>query len=263
MRCRANLVAVAALIGTAAIAPPGDTLAQGNDAELSARDIMARATVAAGGDAWRYATTIRLTGNAWLYRAGQATRADDYRMYRVYPQRLDSAHTTTGKFRLDAAAAGTGLFKMSFDGRRMYDQDGPMDAGAAERLAASAFGFSAARFALAEGFGLERLADDQVEGHACHFVRVTDPAGGTTLFAVDASGYQIRLVAWDTPQGWHQRLYSDFYWVEDPGFLQPGRVRLYYDGVKTVDINWTSAEVNVPMPDELFVLGAPGAIKPD
>ena len=223
---------------------------------LSAQEIMARATEAAGGDAWRLAKTIQLRGDAMLYRDGRAVQAEDYRMYRVYPQALDDAHTTTGKFRLDAEKPSATLFRISYDGERMYDQNGPMDPEAAERLAASSFGFSAARFALNDGFELSLMPDDQVEGRPAHFVRVQDPSGGLTLFAVDAASYEIRLVAWETPQGWHQRLYSNYYWVPEPGFRQPGRVRLYYDGVKTADINWREAVIDTPLDDSLFILGA-------
>jgi len=224
---------------------------------LTARQIMDRATAAAGGDAWRLASTIRLQGDATLYRDGRAVAADDYRMYRVYPRALDAAHTTTGKFRLDAQRADAVLFSISYDGEQMYDQNGPMDPAAAERLAASSFGYSAARFALNEGFELSRMPDDDIGGQPGHFLRVTDPSGTDTLFGIDADSYAIRLVAWETPQGWHQRTYSNFYWLDNPGFLQPGRVRLYYDGIKTADINWRTAQVDTPMADELFVLGPP------
>jgi hypothetical protein len=42
--------------------------------------------------------------------------------------------------------------------------------------------------------------------------------------------------------------------------LQPGRVRHFYDGVKSVDIRWTSAEIGTPIPDSTFVLG-PGPVR--
>ena len=77
----------------------------------------------------------------------------------------------------------------------------------------------------------------------------------TPIFGIDRESAYVRLAAWDTPRGWHQRIYSDFYWVAEPGFLQPGRVRLYYDGAKSVDIRWTSAAINEELPDDLFVLG--------
>ncbi len=226
--------------------------------DLTARQIVEKATAAAGGDAWRLAETIHLRGNATLYRDGTAataTHADRYEMFRIYPRNLEAAHAFTGKFRIDAYRAGRLLFQASFDGERAYDQNGPQPAAAAERFAAESFGFSAIRFALAEGFSLTRMADDQVEGSPCYYVRVEDPSGQRTLFGIDQRDFSVRSVAWDTPRGWHERIYSAFYWVEDPGFQQPGRVRLYYDGVKTVDINWTSAVVNEPLAEALFRLG--------
>jgi hypothetical protein len=224
--------------------------------ELTAREIIEKATSVAGGDAWRYARSIRLTGEARLYRRSpQGVLADDYEMNRIFPVRLEDADTATGKFRLDARMQGRMLFQTSFDGEYMYDRNGRIAQPEGERRAAAAFGFSAIRFALDDDFRLEKLADDQIDGHPAHFVRVVDPSGGVTLFAIDSEDFAIRMVAWDTPQGWHHRVYSDFYWVEDPGFRQPGRVRLYYDGVKSVDIRWTNAEINVELDDELFRLG--------
>ncbi len=236
-------------------APPRDEMPE----PVTARQIVSRATEAAGGDAWRLADSIHLRGHAELYRGRMQLKADRYEMFRIYPRRLEDADTASGKFRLDAYVEDTLLFQSSFDGERMYNQQGPLPPDEGAERAAAAFGFSAIRFALTDGFTLTRMADDQVEGHACYFIRVTDPSGGQTLFAIDRRDSSIRLVAWDTPQGWHHRIYSDFYWVEDPGFRQPGRVRLYYDGVKNVDIRWTDATVNAPIADETFVLKASGS----
>ena len=211
----------------------------------------------AGGDAWLHARTNRMEGRAELCRAGaygQCVQADRYVMYRVYPTSLESAHAGTGKFRLDATREGQVVFRMSYDGERSYDQDGPIPPERAARREASGFGFSAIRFADQPGFTLQRLADDSVDGHPCFVLRVTDPSGSSTIFGIDQESAYIRLAAWDTPKGWHQRLYSDYYWVPDPGFLQPGRVRLYYAGAKEVDIRWTSATLNEDIPDETFVL---------
>jgi len=212
----------------------------------------------AGGDAWLHARTNRMEGWAELCRGGaigQCVRADRYVMHRVYPTSLESAHAGTGKFRLDAASGGKVLFTMSYDGETSYDQDGPLPPERAARSEASGFGFSAIRFAGEAGFRLERLADDGVDGHPCFVVRITDPSGSPTVFAIDRESAYIRLAAWDTPKGWHHRVYSDFYWVPEPGFLQPGRVRLYYAGAKEVDIRWTSATLNEDIPDEVFVVG--------
>ncbi|MEJ2139757.1 MAG: hypothetical protein P8Y61_09965 [Gammaproteobacteria bacterium] len=34
--------------------------------------------------------------------------------------------------------------------------------------------------------------------------------------------------------------------------MQSGHVRLYYDGLKTGEINWTGAEINLELPDAMF-----------
>jgi hypothetical protein len=36
--------------------------------------------------------------------------------------------------------------------------------------------------------------------------------------------------------------------------VQPGSVRLYYDGVKTADILWTDFEVNPQIPRDTFII---------
>jgi hypothetical protein len=226
--------------------------------ELSGREIVARVHAAAGGQAWLAAGTNVMSGNATLCRDGDPARcvhADRYVMYRVYPTRLEhGAHAGSGKFRLDALAGDKVLFQVAFDGERSYDQDGPVPAERASSDEASAFGFSAIRFALEPGFSVERVMDDQVEGRDCYFVRVTDPSGTRTLFGVDRETFAVRSAGWQTPKGFHQRLYSDFYRVGE-GFVQPGRVRHFYDGVKSVDIHWTSAEIGGPIADAMFVLG--------
>jgi hypothetical protein len=226
--------------------------------ELSAAQIVERAHAAAGGQAWLAAGTNVMRGHATLCRDGDPQRcvhSDRYEMYRVYPARLEhGAHAGSGKFRLDAYAGDRVLFQVAFDGERSYDQDGPLPPERASSDEMSAFGFSAIRFALQPGFTVERMTDDQVEGHACHFVRVTDPSGTRTLFGIDQRTYAVRSAGWQTPKGYHQRLYSDFYKVGEH-FVQPGRVRHFYDGIKTVDIRWTSAEIGQPIPDATFMLG--------
>jgi hypothetical protein len=226
--------------------------------ELTAVQIVERAHAAAGGHAWLAAGTNVMRGYATLCRDGDPARcvhSDRYEMYRVYPTKLEhGAHAGSGKFRLDAYAGDRVLFKVAFDGERSYDQNGPVPPERASSDEISAFGFSAIRFALQPGFSVERMTDDQVEGHPCYFVRVTDPTGTRTLFGIDQQTYAVRSAGWQTPKGFHQRLYSDFYKVGGH-FVQPGRVRHFYDGVKAVDIRWTSAEIGRPIPDATFVLG--------
>ena len=245
------------LIAMSLLAPVA--LSQGAlPADASPAVIVDWAAARAGGDAWLHARSNRMEGWAELCRGGLASRcvrADRYVMYRVYPRELEQAHAGTGKFRLDAMREGRVIFQSSFDGERSYNQDGPMPEDRAADSEASAFGYSAIRFATQPGFGLERLTDDTVDGHPCYMIRVTDPSGSSTLFGIDRESAYLRLAAWDTPRGWHERIYSDFYWVADPGFLQPGRVRFYYDGARSVDVHWTSASINEQIADEVFVLG--------
>jgi hypothetical protein len=226
-------------------------------ADATAAQILEFAAASAGGEGWLHADTNVMFGHATLCRDADPARcveADRYVMYRVYPREVKSAHAGTGKFRLDADAKGKPIFRIAFDGTRSYDQNGPVPPERAANEEASAFGFSAIRFARTPGYRAERLTDDDVEGRPAFVVRVTDPSGQYTLFGIDREDGSIRYAAWETPRGWHHRLYSDFYWVPEPGFLQPGRVRLYYDGLKAVDIRWTQASINQPIPDRTFVL---------
>lgn len=227
---------------------------------LTARAIIERAHEAAGGAAWRRAVTNVMRGHATLYRNGsmlETAHADEYVMYRVYPREVGAAHQGTGQFRLDARAQGKVLFQTSFDGERSYDQNGPVPPERARSDEANAFGYSAIRFALEPGFRLERLADDELEGRPCYFVKVTDPSGSWTVFGIDQKEHLVRSAAWNAPKGFHQRLYSDYYRLAS-GFMQPGRVRLYYGGAKEVDIRWTSATIGEPIDPGTFVLGKPG-----
>ena len=223
----------------------------------SAREIVERAIEAAGGEAWRRPKTLRLSGTATLYDQGRAeavTVADRYDMWRVFPQVSEDAHRANGKVRFDAFAGDRAVFQISYDGEHTYDQNGRVPPERAQRDWSAAFGFGILRFALDDGFALERLADDQVEGNACYIVRVIDPAGSKTVFAIDRADQAVRMVGFETPRGWHHRIYSDFKWHQAPRFRQPTRVRLYYDGVKTNDIEWQRFAVDVPIADEVFVL---------
>jgi len=224
--------------------------------ELSPQEIVARAHERAGGASWLNAVSVHLKGSARFYRDGladQATTADSYEMWRVYPRQTGPAHVANGKFRLDSRIGDRIMFQTSFDGERSYNQKGPLpedeQRGASE---SGAFGFGAIRFALEDGYKLERLVDQTIDGHGCHIVRVIDPAGQVTLFGIDKSNFDIRSVLYDTPQGWHQRIYSDFMWSDAPAFREAGRVRFYYDGVLTVDVDWREMAVNEDLLLSLF-----------
>ncbi len=233
--------------------------AEGPAEPLEAVDIVAAAHRAAGGAAWVRPESLLLKGSAVMYRDGRldaATVVEDYAMWREFPAWNESAREASGKVRIDALTNGQVLFQIAFDGVRSYDQNGLVEEAEATREWSAAFGFGIIRFALDEGFTLARLADDQVEGHASYVVAVTDPDGHETVFWVERDGFAIRKVGFDTPRGWHERIYSDFELHQDPQFTQPTRVRLYYNGRMTSDIDWQHYEVNQPIADEVFVIGA-------
>ncbi len=228
-------------------------LAAGPDAA----DIIRKAHAAAGGEVWRRPSTLYLEGSAELYADGTlASRqsADRYVMWREFPAWNSTAHAANGKVRIDAADGNRTLFQIAFDGEKTYNQNGEVPGAAASREWSENFGFGIIRFALDEGFKQTLMVPDSVDGHTVFVVKIVDPSGGETSFAIDQQSHQIRRVAFDTPRGWHERIYSDFFWVEDPGWMQPGRVRLYYNGAKTNDIRWTKAVVNEPIEARRFVI---------
>ncbi|MEM8986230.1 MAG: hypothetical protein AAGC95_05850 [Pseudomonadota bacterium] len=231
--------------------------ASANTPDLTGGEIVARATEAAGGAAWKRPKTLYFEGDMRMYADGlfsEETHVDRYVMRRILPTQSDDAHAANGMVRFDAYAKGEIVFQISFDGVDTYDRNGRVDDAVATEQWSAAFGFGIIRFADGEGFSVDRLADDQVEGRACYIVQVTDPAGKETIFGIDKEGYEIRMVGFDTPRGWHHRVYSDFDWHENPRFRQPTRVRLYYDGRKTNDIRWPVFRVNVPLDPKDFVI---------
>jgi len=237
----------------------GAVLLAGNASadQPTARDIIEAAYGAAGGETWRRPQTLELTGVASFYRDGKAdqlTVVDDYHMWRMFPGESADAHAANGRVRFDAYSAGKLVFQISYDGRHSYNQHGRIEDDTANAQWSNSFGFGIIRFALDEGFEVKRLADDTVDGHPCYFVRVSDPAGKHTIFGIDRDAYRIRMVGFETPRGWHHRIYDQFRWHENPRFLQPTHVRLYYDGVKTNDILWQTFQVNHSIDPALFTL---------
>ncbi|MBL8515083.1 MAG: hypothetical protein JNJ55_13910, partial [Betaproteobacteria bacterium] len=62
----------------------------------------------------------------------------------------------------------------------------------------------------------------------------------------------IRSVAFTTDVGYHHRVYSEFSKAPIVNFVQPQRVRLYFDGIKWMDIRWRQFKVNEPIADSVF-----------
>ena len=224
--------------------------------ELTPLQIVDNAIAAAGGENWARPQSLQLSGHATFYDQGKAdkvTHVPTYKMWRVFPAENDAAHKANGKVRFDAFIGDKLYFQIAFDGKQSFNDYSPEFA--ANKEAAqweNAFGFSILRFARNPGFALTRLADDQTEGHPCYFIRVIDPKQNVTDFSIDKKDFAIRSVGFRTPLGFHHRIYSDFKWHANPRFRQPGRMRVYYDGVKWTEVVWEKFIVNQPIADEVF-----------
>lgn len=247
-------VLAALLLSASAPAFAGDALPGLYPAheDMSAAEILAAAHKAAGGESWRRPQTLLMSGYSVMYRGGAAVVYDDYRMWRVYAASKDDAHSADGKVRIEGRRDGQTVFLMTFDGEKTYDASGVIADQSANAQWASNFGFGAIRHALDDGWTQKRLADDLVDGRLAYLVELSDPSGGVTRFAIAQDDYAVLYVGFDTPRGWHERRYSEFYSRPGISWVQPGRVRLYYDGVKQNEVIWTDFVLNEPMDDALF-----------
>jgi len=224
------------------------------DLPLSATEIMQRAHQAAGGTNWVKPESLVMTGYGIFYQGDKAVINDRHQMWRIYPAIKNDAHQADGKVRIDSFRGGQRIFQLSYDGSTTYNHNGPLlDQADSERWQAN-FGFGVIRFALEPGYALRRVADDLVDGKPVYNIKVVDPGQGETLFSISQLDYAILRVGFDTPRGWHERLYSDFFTKPGVSWNQPGRVRLFYNGIKANEIIWTDFMVNEKIDPQLFVL---------
>lgn len=234
--------------------------AQADDRTLDGTTILARATDAAGGADWANARTLVLEGTAIFYGASGAapkSRADDYRMWRVYDPARSASHAAEGKVRIVAKSGTATLFTVGYDGATTWNDKGVVPKAEADAFWASNFGFGIIRHAADKGFTAERVPDDAIGTHPLYMVRLTDPQGGVTLFGIDQRSFAIRTMGFSTPRGWHQRTYDDFVRLANPRWLQARHVTLLYNGVKSNEVFWTRTRVNAPIDDSVFTAGAP------
>lgn len=221
--------------------------------ELSARTIVERATAAAGGETWRRPRTLLLEGYAVFYGPdGSALVNQRHLFWRVYPEAKPDAHRADGRVRIESWRDGQRVLFTAFDGARTYGPDGVLPPSAADRQWAENFGFGVIRFALDPGYTLTRRPDDLVDGHPVYRIEVAGPSGEKTLFGIGIGDHAIRSVGFATPRGFHERIYSHFWRLPGTDWVQPGRIRLTYDGVKQNELVWTRFTLNQPMDDRLF-----------
>jgi hypothetical protein len=226
---------------------------------LSADDILARATEAAGGEQWANARTLTLSGTAVFYGPTgpePRSRATSYRMWRVFDPARTAAHGAEGKVRILACDGARQLFTVGYDGQTTWTERGVTPKAEADALWAANFGFGIIRHARQPGFKADHMPDDSIGRHPLYMVRLTDPVGQITLFGIDQKSFAIRTMSFATPKGWHVRTYDDFYRLPGSRWLQARHVTLYYNGVKANEVFWSDAVVDKPIPDDIFASAA-------
>lgn len=229
---------------------------------FSGKEILRKATAASGGNTWQQPTTLQLNGNARWTPYGKTDPSesiyfDTYKMYRVFPVENNAAHIANGKIRFDAKYGDSLYLQLIYDGKTtlnyLSDKAKPYQKYFSW---SNNFGFSIIRFADRDSFQVQRLTDDQVEGHQVFIVQITDPKKMVTTFSIDQKTFLIRGVAFKTDIGYHHRIYSDFEKLKPVGgegfFMQPKRLRIYFDGIKWMDIRWEKNVVNGKIADQIF-----------
>lgn len=225
---------------------------------LSARDIIEAAYSFAGGDEFRRPGSLFLSGyNIIRSQDGQEILWDKYAMWREFSEDKPDAHKASGKVRIEAWRNDKLALFLTYDGENTYNASGKMPSNSANAMWSNNFGFGAIRHALDEGWVQNRLADDLIDGEPAFFVLLTDPSGGKTLFGFRQSDFAILSVGFDTAKGWHERRYSHFFRKPGQNWLQAGRVRLFYNGIKANEAIWTDYRIGASWPNALFSPPAP------
>ncbi|MCA6460808.1 MAG: hypothetical protein ACOVOY_00455 [Sediminibacterium sp.] len=228
----------------------------------TAREILQMAVAASGGSLWQQPETLELHGTALFTPYGKTDPAhqklfDTYSMYRIFPGDNKAAHQANGKIRFDAAEGEKMFMQLIFDGSATQNQLSDDARPYREHFSwSNNFGFGIIRFADRDSFLVERLTDELNDGFPCFTVQITDPKKMITVFQIDKKSHLIRGVSFSTTVGYHHRIYGDFKKIKvgNRFFVQPQRVRLFFDGVRWMDIQWQKHRINQPIDDKVFLL---------
>lgn len=223
--------------------------------EPTPRAVIERAVEAHGGDLWLEPETLTLSGTATFYdhdTGAVRVVAEDYRMWREMDPDRTAAHGASGKVRIIAKSGERTIFEVGYDGETTWTERGIMPREQADAYWATNFGFGIVRQALGEGFTLSFAPPRNVRGRATKLVRITDPQGAETLFGFDKESGFITYLAFDTPRGFHERLYADFVKL-DNGWVQARSVTLLYDGIMSNTVLWTQTAVGETIDPALFI----------
>ncbi|MEE4174549.1 MAG: hypothetical protein V2I57_09900 [Xanthomonadales bacterium] len=228
------------------------------EAEWSGAEIIRRAHEAAGGETFVRPGSLFLSGyNIIRSPDGGEKLWDRYAMWRVFAEEKPDAHQASGQVRIEAWSGDELALLLAYDGEHTWNQDGRMEDQGANAMWSANFGFGAIRNALDEGWTQARRPDDLIDGQPAFLVELTDPSGGETLFGFRQSDFAILYVGFDTPRGWHERRYSHFFSLPGSDWIQAGRVRLFYDGIKANEAVWTHFAVGERYAPSLFQVNEP------
>lgn len=228
---------------------------------LTGKEILKRTVIANGGDTWQQPQTLQLSGDATWTPSGKTDTSsiyfDTYKMYRVFPSENNAARQANGKVRFDAMYGDSTYMQLIFDSKITKNYLSNRARPYQKYFSwSNNFGFSIIRFAERDSFTVNRLTNDLIDGNECYVVQIIDPKKFTTNFWIDAKTFYIRSVGFVTDLGWHHRIYSDFERL-DAGdgkfFIQPKRLRLYFEGIKWMNINWRNNKVNREIADNIFI----------
>ncbi len=221
----------------------------------TARQVVEQGIAAHGGERFLDPQTLMLRGTAIFYdpKTGEVrSRADDYRMWREFERGRQVAHGADGKVRIVAKSGERVLFEVGYDGEVTWTQNGIMPKAQADAYWANNFGFGIIRSALDDGFTLSFAPPRNINGHDVSLVRITDPGGQETLFGFDAESGFIRYMAFDSPRGFHERIYDDFVRLPESNWVQARSVTLLYDGVMSNTVLWESVTIREPIESGVF-----------
>ncbi|MEY3008189.1 MAG: hypothetical protein RI942_2531 [Pseudomonadota bacterium] len=221
--------------------------------EMSGAEIIANAFEFAGGHQFIRPGTLFLSGYNIIRPAGNSEYLwDHYAMWRQFADEKLDAHEASGKVRIEAWNERNLELFLAFNGSQTVDKNGLVEDESAANMWSNNFGFSAIRYALDEGWQQIRKPDDLIDGQPAYFVQLVDPNGSQTLFAFRQSDFAIVYVGFNTAKGWHERRYSHFFRKPGVNWIQPGRVRLFYNGIKANEAIWTDFTVSEPIDEALF-----------
>lgn len=225
------------------------------DMPLSPREMVERGLAAHGGEAFIDPQTLQLEGFATFFdpATGEVrSRADSYRMWREFERGRTVAHGADGKVRIVAKDGERTLFEVGYDGETTWTQDGIMPKDQADAYWANNFGFGIIRSALDDGFTISLVPPRTISGRSVSIVRISDPGGQETLFGFDNESGFIRYMAFDSPRGFHERIYSDFVRLPERGWVQARSVVLLYNGVINNTVHWEKVVIGEPIDKSVF-----------